>query len=77
MNELLFDWICKLGGLLLARQNQETSPNRGRFFIDPQTDVYSGQIVGEHSKEGDLVVNVTKSKKLTNVRASGSDEKVR
>ncbi len=51
--------------------------DRGHFFIDPQTDVYAGQIVGEHSKEGDLVVNVTKSKKLTNVRASGSDDKVR
>jgi GTP-binding protein len=51
--------------------------DRGRFFIDPQTDVYAGQIVGEHTKEGDLVVNVTKSKKLTNVRASGSDDKVR
>ncbi len=51
--------------------------DRGRFFIDPQTDVYAGQIVGEHSKEGDLVVNVTKSKKLTNVRASGTDDKVR
>ena len=51
--------------------------DRGRFFIEPQTDVYAGQIVGEHTKEGDLVVNVTKSKKLTNVRASGSDDKVR
>ncbi len=51
--------------------------DRGRFFIDPQTDIYAGQIVGEHSKEGDLVVNVTKSKKLTNVRASGTDDKVR
>jgi GTP-binding protein len=50
--------------------------DRGRFFIHPQTDVYAGQIVGEHCKEGDLVVNVTKSKKLTNVRASGSDDKV-
>jgi len=51
--------------------------DRGRFFIDPQTDVYAGQIVGEHTKEGDLVVNVTKSKKLTNVRASGTDDKAR
>ena len=51
--------------------------DRGRFFINPQTDIYAGQIVGEHSKEGDLVVNVTKSKKLTNVRASGTDDKVR
>ncbi|MDD4800488.1 MAG: translational GTPase TypA [Proteiniphilum sp.] len=49
--------------------------DRGRFFIEPQTDVYQGQVVGEHTKEGDLVVNVTKSKKLTNVRASGTDDK--
>lgn len=49
--------------------------DRGRFFIEPQTDVYAGQVVGESNKEGDLVVNVTKSKKLTNVRASGSDDK--
>lgn len=51
--------------------------DRGKFFIDPQDDVYAGQVVGEHAKEGDLVVNVTKSKKLTNMRASGSDDKVR
>lgn len=51
--------------------------DRGRFFVEPQTDIYMGQIVGEHSKEGDLVVNLTKSKKLTNVRASGTDDKVR
>jgi len=51
--------------------------DRGRFFIEPQTDIYMGQIVGEHSKEGDLVVNLTKSKKLTNVRASGTDDKAR
>jgi GTP-binding protein len=50
--------------------------SRGRFFIAPGEDVYTGQIVGEHTKEGDLVVNVTKSKKLTNMRASGSDDKV-
>ncbi len=50
--------------------------DRGRFFIDPQEEVYAGQVVGEHTKEGDLVVNVTKSKKLTNMRASGSDDKV-
>ena len=51
--------------------------DRGRFFILPQENVYAGQVVGEHSKEGDLVVNVTKSKKLTNMRASGSDDKVK
>lgn len=49
--------------------------DRGRFFVEPQTDIYMGQIVGEHSKDGDLVVNLTKSKKLTNVRASGTDDK--
>lgn len=51
--------------------------DRGRFFVEPQTDIYMGQIVGESNKEGDLVVNLTKSKKLTNVRASGSDDKVK
>ncbi len=51
--------------------------DRGRFFIEAQTDIYMGQIVGEHSKEGDLVVNLTKSKKLTNVRASGTDDKAK
>ncbi|MCQ2368951.1 MAG: translational GTPase TypA [Paludibacteraceae bacterium] len=49
--------------------------DRGKFFIEPQDEVYAGQVVGEHCKEGDLPVNVTKSKKLTNMRASGSDEK--
>lgn len=51
--------------------------DRGRFFIFPQDDVYAGQVVGENAKEGDIVVNVTKSKKLTNMRASGSDDKTR
>ena len=50
--------------------------SRGRFFISPQDEVYEGQVVGEHTKEGDLAVNVCKSKKLTNMRASGSDDKV-
>lgn len=50
--------------------------DRGRFFIAPQEEIYAGQVVGEHCKEGDLTVNVTKSKKLTNMRASGSDDKV-
>lgn len=51
--------------------------DRGKFFIYPQDEIYAGQVVGEHSKEGDLVVNVTKSKKLTNMRASGADDKAR
>ena len=49
--------------------------DRGRFFINPQDQVYAGQVVGEHVHEIDLVVNVTKAKQLTNVRASGTDEK--
>lgn len=49
--------------------------DRGRFFINPQDQVYAGQVVGEHVHEIDLVINVTKSKQLTNVRASGTDEK--
>ena len=49
--------------------------DRGKFFINPQEEVYAGQVVGEHVHEKDLVVNVTKAKQLTNVRASGTDEK--
>ena len=51
--------------------------DRGKFFIDPGAPVYEGQVIGEHSRGGDLVINVTKTKKLTNMRASGSDEKMR
>ena len=51
--------------------------DRGRFFIEPQEQVYAGQVVGEHVHENDLVINVCKAKQLTNVRASGTDEKAR
>ncbi len=51
--------------------------DRGRFFIFSQEDVYAGQVVGENAKDRDIVVNVTKSKKLTNMRASGADDKAR
>lgn len=51
--------------------------DRGRFFISPQDEVYAGQVVGEHVHDNDLVVNVTKAKQLTNMRASGADEKAR
>ena len=51
--------------------------DRGKFFIDPGEDVYAGQVVGEHIHEIDLVINVTKAKQLTNVRASGTDDKAR
>ena len=51
--------------------------DRGKFFIYPQDEVYAGQVVGEHVHENDLVINVTKSKKLTNMRATGYDDKAR
>ena len=50
--------------------------DRGRFFIDPGVDIYAGQVVGEHTRERDLNINICKTKKLTNMRASGSDDKV-
>ncbi len=51
--------------------------DRGKFFIDPGEEVYGGQVVGEHIHENDLVINVTKAKQLTNVRAAGTDDKAR
>ena len=50
---------------------------RGKFFIDANVEIYEGQVIGENSKSGDMIVNVTKTKKLTNMRASGSDEKMK
>jgi GTP-binding protein len=50
--------------------------DRGKFFIDPNDEVYAGQIIGESTRPDDLVVNVIKTKKLTNIRASGSDDKI-
>ena len=50
--------------------------DRGRFFVEPGEEIYAGQVVGEHTRERDLNINICKTKKLTNVRASGSDEKV-
>ena len=67
-------------GVLLAKQGGSTTgysidklQDRGVFFVDPGEDVYSGQIIAEHIKPGDLVVNIIEGKKLTNMRASGSD----
>ncbi|MCT4673556.1 MAG: translational GTPase TypA [Prolixibacteraceae bacterium] len=51
--------------------------DRGRFFVDPQESIYAGQVVGESSRADDIVLNVTKSKKLSNVRAAGTDDKVK
>lgn len=51
--------------------------DRGRFFVDPGVDIYEGQVLGEHIRDNDLTINVTKGKQLTNMRASGSDDNVR
>ncbi|MFC4263139.1 translational GTPase TypA [Ferruginibacter yonginensis] len=68
-------------GVLLSKTTERTTgysidklQDRGRFFVDPGEDVYAGQIIAEHIKPGDLVVNATEAKKLTNHRASGSDD---
>ena len=73
----------KSNGALIAMETGATFAyaidklqDRGRFFIHPGEDVYAGQVIGEHIRENDLVINVGKSKKLTNMRASGSDDKV-
>jgi len=67
-------------GVLLAKQNGAATgysldklQDRGSFFIDPGEEVYAGQIIGEHIKPGDLVVQIIEGKKLTNMRASGTD----
>lgn len=62
-------------GLSIA-YSMDKLQDRGRFFIDPGEDIYTGQVVGEHIRERDLNINICKTKKLTNVRAAGSDEKV-
>ncbi len=68
-------------GVLLSKTTEKTTgysidklQDRGRFFVDPGDEVYAGQIIAEHIKPGDLVVNATEAKKLTNHRASGSDD---
>ena len=71
-------------GVLLAKEAGSSTAysidklqERGAFFIDPGETVYGGQIIGEHIRPGDLVVNVCEGKKLTNIRASGSDDNAR
>ena len=70
----------RINGSLISMENGPGTPysidklqDRGVFFIDPGIDVYTGQVIGEHSRDNDLVVNIQKGKKLTNMRASGSD----
>lgn len=74
----------RINGSLIAMEQGEAIAyslhnlqDRGKFFIEPGEPVYEGQVIGEHSRSGDLVINVTKTKKLTNMRASGADEKMR
>jgi GTP-binding protein len=71
-------------GVLISMENGQAVAyalwgleDRGRMFIGPQAEVYEGMIIGEHSRDNDLEVNPLKGKKLTNIRASGSDEAVR
>ena len=78
------DIECRSNGSMIAMESGtafayaiDKLQDRGKFFIYPQDEVYAGQVVGEHVHENDLVINVTKSKKLTNMRASGSDDKAR
>jgi GTP-binding protein len=78
------DFTSRVNGSMISdRQGIATAyaiwnlQERGRMFIIPVTEVYTGMIIGEHAKENDLEVNITREKKLTNVRASGSDEAIR
>ncbi|MHC5310849.1 translational GTPase TypA [Myroides sp. LJL116] len=71
-------------GSLISMENGKAIPysidklqDRGKFFVDPNEDIYEGQVIGENSRGDDMTVNVTKTKKLTNVRASGTDDKAR
>jgi GTP-binding protein len=71
----------RINGSLISMENGVGTPyaidklqDRGKFFVDPGIDVYTGQVIGEHSRTNDLVVNIQKGKKLTNMRAAGSDQ---
>ncbi len=74
----------RLSGSLISMENGKAIPysidklqERGKFFVDPNEEIYEGQVIGENSRGDDMVVNVTKTKKLTNVRSSGADDKAR
>jgi GTP-binding protein len=71
-------------GSLICMENGKAIPyslnklqDRGKFFIDPNEEVYEGQVVGENSRAGDLVLNITKAKQMTNIRSAGADDKVK
>ncbi len=74
----------RLAGVLISLDTGTTTAysidklqDRGRFFVDPGVEIYEGQVLGEHIRDNDLTINVTKGKQLTNMRASGSDDNVR
>lgn len=74
----------RMNGSLISMEKGAAIPyslnnlqDRGRFFVAPGEDIYEGQVIGENSRQGDLVVNVTKTKKLSNMRSSGADDKVK
>lgn len=74
----------RLNGSLISMDNGTTTAyrisnlqDRGRFFVDPMEEVYMGQVIGEHTRDNDLTVNLTEAKQLTNFRAAGSDDKAR
>ena len=71
-------------GSLVSMENGTAIPysidklqDRGKFFVDPGEGIYEGQVIGENTRRDDMVVNVTKTKKLTNIRSSGADDKAR
>jgi GTP-binding protein len=74
----------RINGSLISMEKGSAIPysldklqERGKFFVAPNEDIYTGQVIGENTRQDDLVVNVTKTKKLSNVRAAGSDDKVK
>ncbi len=78
------DIPCRINGSMISMENGTAIPysldklqERGKFFIGPNEKVYTGQVIGENSRGDDMVINVTKTKKLSNVRAAGSDDKVK
>lgn len=74
----------RINGSIISKGTGPATPyaldrlqERGKFFVDPSEDLYMGMVIGEHSRPGDIVVNLQETKKLTNMRASGSDDNVR
>jgi GTP-binding protein len=78
------DIAGRQNGSMISMENGKAIPysinnlqERGTFFVDPNQDIYEGQVVGENSRPGDMVVNLTKAKKMSNVRSSGADDKLK